>query len=186
MKKLIMYAMALATLIASSANIQNLSNKKISENNWYIYQFRVVINNQTNNVGINATDSFYLDLSFNGVTVDDNNFVNIRKYPQKYNDTFVTEPGSVETIYSLFVNPDNVDNFVINFNFGILYWVVGIWYHSQIATSSGPITMNMEMYSLRDYDNGLELYFDATGGQGTNTGTQSYHFYNFTKIFIIT
>ena len=183
MKKLIMPIMALATIFASFINIQNLSNRRINKNYWIYYQFRVVINNFTNNVGIMAVDSFYLDLSVNGVVVNDDDFTNIRKYPENYNDTFVTEPGTSEIIYTKLIDfGSDARNFTINFNFGILYWVLGIWYHSQIATSGGFVQKNLEDNLIRHNCNGLELFFGVFGGQGTNTGTQKYNLYNFVKI----
>ena len=70
MKKII-YIATLATIIASSMIGSNINNaqKSVDSNSLPSFQFQIIINNQTHNMGEGYTDGcFYLDMTLNGIT----------------------------------------------------------------------------------------------------------------------
>ena len=194
MKKLIMPITVIATIIASFANMQNLINKKLNDNP--TFQLQIIVNNQTSDINgqkifVKKQAWFYLDLSIDNITYNDNNFIhqninnsdfksnfhsdlgsgNIYNYP----DVFWTTPSSELTLYTITFNAiKSIDNTYINFTFGIF----ADNYHYQ-NTQANNYQYNFRKTYFNTKNNGTKIVINANGGWGTNTANWAFQYYKF-------
>ena len=181
MKKFTIAIMALATMIASSKNMQNLGNKKINDNDPK-FQLQLVIVNNTENVSLDNSDyitSFYLDIAINGITLTTKDFnnVDLDKVPYNYNDTFRTEQ-TTKTIYTLNLTPSS-KHVHFNFHFGTLWQptIFPVYAHSELCNAS----IDYYFYKVYNYtkNNGTQIVITANGYGGNNNANWQLEFYKF-------
>ena len=175
MKKLIMLIMALATLVASFASVQNSVNKN---NNTLSFQLQVVVNNNTSNVDGTNDVWFYFN-NFYLTTYAPS--VNLKNVPgiilpssgsgiSQYHDVFATNLGTSVTIFNW--NIDSAIFFDLSFNFGTFYkaGAANFWYHAQlVSVANTPCSFIKQLE--RTGDNGMRIVISANGGTGANSAS---------------
>ena len=185
MKKLILPIIALTSIAISFANTQNLTNKRINSILDTNFQIQLAINNDTENVGQGAPSYeqatfFYLDFVINGVQYTNKNFFNLSsKGP--YDDTFRTQNGTSETIFSMNLDPSllSLKYINFNFNFGTLYPspIDGIWFHAELTAATHDYDFHKIYNDTKN--NGAKIVITASGYGGGNSANWDLQYYKF-------
>ena len=183
MKKIIINTIALTTIVASFANMQNLNNKKKYNITNPNFQLQLVIANYTSNIGPGATNYeghtwFYLDIVINGITYTTYDFTNIVEEERPFDDTFKTECSTTKIIYTLNLNP-SLKYVHFDFNFGTIYpgLIFPAWFHAPLKFASNDYDFHKTYNDTKN--NGTQIVITATGSGGNNRGDWGYKYYKF-------
>ena len=171
-------------LIANNIVLNKDLFKKYNISGIINYQFQLVINNKTSDVGGKNINTwtfgsawiwFYLDLTINNVVYDNTNFkkenLNNSNFHDgysfnntnfNYHDVFWTTPNSKVTLYTLNINKiKSINNLNINFTFGIFASI----FHYQ-NTQANNYQYNFRKTYSNTKTNGTKLVINANGDWG--------------------
>ena len=181
MKKIIMPIMALATVTASFANMQNLTNKKVTNYDDTKFQLQLVINNLSQDTL--GFPTLYLDININDRTYNNddytlqnrgNPYFNKNFVAGAYKDTFRTNINSKVTLYTLSLDPTIKSYATWSFTFGTF---TGL--HYQLTSSPNPYTYDYYANFLNTKNNGTRIVINLYGHPGANSANWGLEYYKF-------
>ena len=192
MRKILISAISLAAIIISGMNLTNKQNISSPDPN-LPFQFQIVIKNLTNNV-IGGTSNnfgtwFYLDMTINSITYNNDNYKNIviengsnsgestfiigGRIGDK--DIFITPCGTETTILSMTMQ--QYTYFQMGFTFGTFYYDFG-YQHAQLTFANNYLYHMYDEYANTG-NNGTKLIINANGEAGANSANWEFQYYKF-------
>ena len=181
---------AIIILTALFTNLISYQKQAINNSNPSWFQFNLIVNNKTSNVGAMAQVCFYLDIKIMGITLDDRDFnddINLVKLNTPNNgyvdyaaqDLFIVKLESSATLIANDYFPGTLDSPVpINFTFGTFYEFGGAWYHAQL-TFANNYQYNFKNVYNDTNKNGVNFIIDANGGDGANIASWGFQYFKF-------